>query len=154
MRNRKLARAIHDMGFGEFRRQLAYKVQASSSTVVVADRWFPSSRLCRICGTLNDGLTLKDRPFECDGSGHVEDCDLHAACNLARYPELQGNLDACGHRSAGWATSLSSGTRVDEAGILAYVSRLLGMLERAGNFRSRGQLKPGSTICSPSLRRP
>ena len=56
VRNRRLGRAVSDMGLGEFRRQLAYKAQPSVSEVVVADRWFPSSKSCRLCGALNDGL--------------------------------------------------------------------------------------------------
>ena len=101
VRNRKLSRAISDMGFGEFRRQLSYKVVPSLTELVAADRWFPSSRLCMACGTLHDGLELKDRTFTCEGCGHAEDRDVHAAGNLERYPRLQGNLDACGHPSAG-----------------------------------------------------
>ena len=119
VRSRRLARAVSDMGLGEFRRQLAYKVQSSVSEVVVADRWFPSSKSCRLCGALNDGLMLKDRTFKCDGCGHTEDRDLHAARNLERYPGLQGNLDACGHLSAGRSGRLTGETRVGEAGIHA-----------------------------------
>lgn len=106
VRNRRLARAVSDMGFGEFRRQLAYKADPSLTKLVVADRWFPSSKLCLNCGTLHDGLTLKNRTFKCNGCSHVEDRDLHAARNLERYPGLQGNLDACGHLSAGQPTKV------------------------------------------------
>ena len=90
-RNRRLSRAIADMGFGEFRRQLAYKQALSESEVIVADRWFPSSRLCTRCNALNEGLTLNDRIFDCGGCGHREDRDLNAARNLERYPGLRGN---------------------------------------------------------------
>ena len=89
------------MGFGEFRRQLAYKVQGSCCEVIVADRWFASSRLCRICGSLHAALTLKERVFQCGGCGHAEDRDLNAARNLERYPGLRGNPDACGHPGSG-----------------------------------------------------
>ena len=92
-RNRRLSRAITDMGFGEFRRQLAYRQALSESEVVVADWWFPSSRLCTRCNALNEALTLNDRMFDCGGCGHREDRDLNAARNLERYPGLQGNLD-------------------------------------------------------------
>ena len=92
MQNRKLSRVISDMGFGEFRRQLDYKRESSGIEVVVANRWFPSSRLCRVCGFLHETLTLKDRIFTCNGCGHVEGRDLNAACNLERYPGLRGNL--------------------------------------------------------------
>ena len=62
------------------------------ANVIVADRWFPSSKMCRICGTLNDELTLKDRVFVCGGCGHTEeeDRDIHAAMNLHNYPGQQG----------------------------------------------------------------
>ena len=92
MRSRGLSRIISDMGFGEFRRQLDYKIQPSVTKVVVADRWFPLSRLCMICDPLHKGLTLNDRTFKCEGCGHVEDRDLHAARNLERYPGLRGSL--------------------------------------------------------------
>ena len=118
-RNRRLSRAIADMGFGEFRRQLGYKQALSESEIVVADRWFPSSRLCTGCNALNESLTLNDRMFNSDGCGHREDRDLNAARNLERYPGLQGNLDACGHLSAGQSTRSTGETRVDEAGIHA-----------------------------------
>ena len=119
VRNRKLSRAISDMGFGEFRRQLSYKAEPSLTKLVVADRWFPSSRLCVTCGTLHEGLTLHDRTFRCDGCGHAEDRDVHAARNLERYPGLQGNPHACGHLSAGQAGQSTGETRVEEAGIHA-----------------------------------
>ena len=119
MRNGKLARVISDMGFGEFRRQLDYKQTLSKGDVIVADRWFPSSRRCRKCDVVSVGLTLKDRVFCCENRacGHVEDRDIHAARNLERYPGLQGNLYACGHPRAGLAAGLPSETRVVEAGI-------------------------------------
>ena len=119
LRNRKLARVISDMGFGEFRRQLEYKSELSEGEVIVADRWFPSSRRCRKCDVVSVGLTLKDRVFHCENRacGHVEDRDVHAARNLERYPGLQGNLYACGHPGSGLAAGLPSETRVAEAGI-------------------------------------
>ena len=123
VRSRRLARAVSDMGLGVFRRQLACKAQPSVSEVVVADRWFPSSKSCRLCGALNDGL--KDRTFECNGCGHREGCDRNAARNLERYPGLQGNLDACGHLSAGRSVRLTDEPRVNEAGIPAYLQTLM-----------------------------
>ena len=62
----------------------------NGANVIVADRWFPSSKMCRICRTLNDELTLKDRVFVCGGCGHTEDRDIHAAMNLHNYPGQQG----------------------------------------------------------------
>ena len=118
IRGRKLSRVVSDMGFGEFRRQLAYKVRVSCSEVIVADRWFPSSRRCRTCGSLHTALTLNDRVFRCGDCGHAEDRDLNAAFNLERYPGLWGNRYACGHLGSGPPARLTGETRMDEAGIL------------------------------------
>ncbi|MER6007694.1 RNA-guided endonuclease TnpB family protein [Nonomuraea angiospora] len=79
--NRRLARAICDLGFGEFFRQLAYKAEWYGSSVWAADRWFPSSRLCGGCGAINRDLTLADRMWAC-GCGLEHDRDVNAARNL------------------------------------------------------------------------
>ncbi|HEY9440141.1 MAG TPA: RNA-guided endonuclease TnpB family protein [Streptomyces sp.] len=81
MANRSLARAIADLGFGEFFRQLEYKSQWYGSAVWAADRWFPSSRLCGGCGAVNRDLTLADRAWAC-GCGLEHDRDVNAAKNL------------------------------------------------------------------------
>ena len=91
VQNRKLARAIGDRGWGTFRRLLTYKAEAYGCVVHVANRWFPSTKLC-VCGVLNETLTLQDRVFVCNHCGHTADRDVHAAKNLERYPGLQGNL--------------------------------------------------------------
>jgi putative transposase len=85
--NRRLSRTIADLGFSEFRRQLEYKAEMAGSTVVVADRWFPSSKLCSLCGVKNDGLGLSERTWTCASCGTSHDRDVNAARNLARYPE-------------------------------------------------------------------
>ncbi|NMF66209.1 RNA-guided endonuclease InsQ/TnpB family protein [Brasilonema octagenarum] len=82
--NHKLAKAIADMSFFEFRRQLTYKCELYGSRLVVADRWFPSSKTCSNCGTKKQTLTLKERVFECDHCGFVIDRDLNAAINLSK----------------------------------------------------------------------
>ena len=84
MRNRKLSRAIADVGFGELRRQLAYKAEAEETLVTVADRWFPSSKTCSGCGAVKD-MPLSQREYVCEVCGMVEDRDLNAALNLERY---------------------------------------------------------------------
>ena len=66
MRSGRLARVISDMGFAEFRRQLEYKNELQAGEIVVADRWFPSSRRCRKCDVVSVGLMLKDRVFRFD----------------------------------------------------------------------------------------
>ena len=84
LKNHKLAKAIADMGFYEFRRQLGYKCQRYGSALVVADCWYPSSKLCSSCGTKKDTLSLSERIYNCEHCGHTIDRDLNAAINLAR----------------------------------------------------------------------
>ncbi|MEU1951298.1 RNA-guided endonuclease TnpB family protein [Nocardia rhamnosiphila] len=88
LRNRRLARAIADAGWADFGRLLYYKQRWRGGTVVTADRWFPSSKRCSACGTLNPALKLTDRVFGC-GCGYRADRDLNAAVNLAAWPTLQ-----------------------------------------------------------------
>jgi putative transposase len=73
MANRHLARAVADVGMSEFRRQLAYKSAMYGSRIVVADRWFPSSKRCSACGHINADLRLSDREVSC------EKCGVHYA---------------------------------------------------------------------------
>lgn len=88
--NHKLARAIADVGFYEFRRQLEYKMTLRGGIVIVADRFFPSSKLCRFCGCRHEQLKLSDREWVCPHCGRViRSRDLNAALNLCRYPEMK-----------------------------------------------------------------
>ena len=80
--NRSLARAVSDQGFGAARRMLDYKTQRNGGTLIVADRWYPSSKTCSSCGSVKAKLTLKDRIYACDSCGHTQDRDVNAARNL------------------------------------------------------------------------
>jgi len=111
LKNHCLARAISDIGFYEFRRQLEYKCQMSGVELIIADRWFPSTKLCRFCGTINE-MSLADRTFKCD-CGHTEDRDVNAAQNL-RTLGFRGN-DACGQEGSGRGLGQDE-TSLDEAG--------------------------------------
>jgi IS605 OrfB family transposase len=83
VRNRRLARQISDAGFGEIRRQLAYKTSWNGGRLIVADRWFPSRKTCSGCGAVKPKLSLAQRTFTCTECGLVLDRDLNAAINLA-----------------------------------------------------------------------
>lgn len=85
VQNRKLARAISDAAFGRLRRQLEYKSRWYGTTLVVANRWYPSSKTCSGCGEVKVDLTLSDRTYACTACGLVIDRDINAAINLARY---------------------------------------------------------------------
>jgi putative transposase len=83
-RNRKLARAVCDQGFAVARRMLAYKTAGQGGTLVVADRWYSSSKTCSGCGTVKAKLGLSERTYRCNACGLVEDRDVNAARNLLK----------------------------------------------------------------------
>jgi transposase len=89
--NHRLARAISDAGWAEFAKLLAYKQAWRGSELVVADRWYPSSKQCAACGAIRGDLTLADRLFTC-GCGHSADRDTNAATNLARWGQDHHDL--------------------------------------------------------------
>ena len=98
LKNGKLAKAISDMGFYEFRRQLEYKCQLYGSELMIADRWFPSSKTCSSCGNHNPNLKLSDRLYVCRSCGVSLDRDWNAAINLSRWSHHQDK--ACGQVAA------------------------------------------------------
>ncbi|MEN1882536.1 RNA-guided endonuclease TnpB family protein [Streptomyces mirabilis] len=81
VKNRKLARAISDAAWGEFRRMLEYKAPWYGREVIAVDRWFPSSGLCSACDTLRDTMPLYVRTWTCD-CATTHDRDVNAAHNL------------------------------------------------------------------------
>jgi putative transposase len=80
--NRTLARAVADQGFGQARRMLSHKTKWNGGTLLVADRWYPSSKICSACGWRKPSLTLKERTFACEACGLVMNRDHNAARNL------------------------------------------------------------------------
>lgn len=85
MKNRHLSKAIQQQKLYEFRRQLKYKTKKYGIELVLADRWYPSSKTCSSCGAIKSDLKLKDRVFKCDCCGLEIDRDLNASINLSRY---------------------------------------------------------------------
>ncbi len=99
VRNRHLARAISDCGWGEFRRQLAYKCERYGRRLVVIDRWYPSSKTCSACGHRLADLSLSTRHWTCPSCGTRHDRDINAAQNIlaAGLAVARGSPgDACG----------------------------------------------------------
>lgn len=80
--NRKLSKAISDMGFYEFRRQLEYKCSLYASQLYLASRWEPTSKRCSSCGEVKPNLTLADRTYCCSYCNLAINRDLNAALNL------------------------------------------------------------------------
>ena len=87
MKNRHLSKAVQQQGFYEFRRQIEYKSAWNNIPVIIADRFFPSSKLCSCCGNIKKDLKLSDRIYKCE-CGNVIDRDYQAALNLKRYGEM------------------------------------------------------------------
>lgn len=86
MKNKHLSKAVQQQGFYEFRKQIEYKANWSNMPVIVADRFFPSSKICSCCGNIKKDLKLSDRIYKCK-CGNVIDRDYQAALNLKLYGE-------------------------------------------------------------------
>ena len=126
MKNRRLAGAIADMSFFEFRRQLEYKAAMRGGQVWVADRFYPSSKTCSCCGHKLDDLPLSVRAWACPSCSTHHDRDVNAAINLKNMAEshsvngplaqeiakanaVSSTVSACGEEGSG--SALRSGTK-------------------------------------------
>ncbi len=127
MANERLARSIADMGFHEFRRQLDYKAKLHGSRIVLAPRFFPSSKTCSACGHILKDLKLQTREWDCPACGAHHDRDHNAARNLAAYAAAQATTTAS---SAG--------------------SHACG--EIGSGLRPKAKVKPNSLKQEPSIR--
>lgn len=92
-KNHNLAKAISNIGFFEIRRQLEYKSKIYGVDIIIADRWFPSSKMCSGCGQYKSNLLLSDRIYNCD-CGVSIDRDMNAAINLRNYA-MSSMVHAC-----------------------------------------------------------
>ncbi|MER7990380.1 RNA-guided endonuclease TnpB family protein [Streptomyces noursei] len=92
VKNRSLARAISDAAWAEFRSMLEYKAAWYGREVIAVDRFFPSSKLCSACGTLQGKMPLGVRTWTCD-CGTTHDRDVNAAKNLLAAGRA---VSACG----------------------------------------------------------
>lgn len=115
VKNRSLARAVSDAGFGELRRQIEYKAAWRGVTVVIADRFFPSSKMCHACGQVHD-MPLDKRTMECN-CGNTMDRDLNAAKNLDRYgldrldalrPDVKRTQEPCQSKASAFAMVMTA----------------------------------------------
>jgi len=99
-----LNRAILDVAPGELRRQLAYKTRWSGSALLVADRWYPSSKTCSACGAVKTKLPLAERTYNCEQCGLVIDRDHNASINLAALAARTGTASGAGTGQSDLAT--------------------------------------------------
>ena len=86
MKNRHLSKAIQNQGLFKFRKQLEYKCKERGIQLIVADRFYPSSKICCCCGNVKKNLKLSDRIYRCE-CGNVIDRDFQASINLKAYGE-------------------------------------------------------------------
>ena len=86
MKNRHLSKAVQAQGFFWFRKQLEYKCSDKGIQLIVADRFYPSSKLCSCCGNIKKDLKLSDRVYRC-ACGNMIDRDFQASINLKTYGE-------------------------------------------------------------------
>lgn len=100
--NGRLARSVSDASFGEFRRMLEYKAKWYGATVVVADRWFPSSKTCSCCGVIAAKMPLSVRRWTCEDCATTHDRDVNAAVNLEKMAASSA-VSACGEVRSGTA---------------------------------------------------
>lgn len=100
VKNRHLARSVADMGFFELRRQLEYKAARRGGQVVVADRFFASSKTCSACGHKLDELLLSVREWTCPECGALHNRDVNAAINL-KSMAVSSTVSACGEEGSG-----------------------------------------------------
>ena len=85
MKNSHLSKAIQDQKLYEFRRQITYKSSLCGIQLILADRFYPSSKMCSCCGNIKKDLKLKDRIYNCEQCGLSIDRDYNASINLANY---------------------------------------------------------------------
>lgn len=101
-----LGKSVTDLGFGEFRTVLEQKCKEYDTTFIYADKWYPSSKKCSSCGTINKSLKLSDREWACTECGTCHNRDFNAALNLEQYFTNQYNtvgtteINACGDNAS------------------------------------------------------
>jgi putative transposase len=137
VRNRPLARSLSDSGLAELRRQLAYKTTWYGSRLIVADRFYPSSKRCSACGWVKAKLTLAERTFTCEACGIRLDRDLNAARNLAKLAQHVAQ--------SGWETQNARGAdrKTQPAGQVA-VKREAGTGRAPGKTGTDGGRPPSA----------
>jgi putative transposase len=150
-KNHHLARSINDAAWGELGSQLRYKADWYGAIMVVAPRFFASTKTCSACGWVWQDMTLADRVFACRRCDLVADRDTNAAANLAAWgeaeqhsanqapdPEARGRVNkACGGRSAGHHLG-EGGTAPEEAGTGGRASGVTGHPRRVVSRRNVG----------------
>ncbi|HVA89993.1 MAG TPA: RNA-guided endonuclease TnpB family protein, partial [Chloroflexota bacterium] len=119
--NHRLARAVADVGMGEFRRQLTYKAALAGTRLVVVDRFFPSSKTCSACGAKFADLPLAVRAWTCPACGAAHDRDVNAAINV-RNLAVSSTVLACGETGSGRCLATVKPVLVKQEPVAVYAS--------------------------------
>ena len=85
MKNKHLSDSVRKQCFYKFRQYMTYKTELNGIELIVADRFYPSSKTCSICGSIKHDLKLKDRIYKCPHCGAIIDRDYNASINLSMY---------------------------------------------------------------------
>ena len=97
MKNRHIAKSVQEQCLCTFRQILEYKAEQAGIKLVIADRFYPSSKLCSNCGSVKHNLKLTERVFVCNECGLEIDRDLNASLNLCRYSTVSSTgINVCG----------------------------------------------------------
>ena len=117
LKNKRLARQIADSGWYEFRRQLTYKAALRGNKLLIADRWYASSKKCSRCKQIKDNLCLSERTYQCQQCNFSIDRDLNAALNLQELINTVSSteINACGQSGSATMQNMTA-TSLDEAG--------------------------------------
>ena len=78
------SKATYDNSFGIFRKMLKYKLEDLGKKLIIVDKYFPSSKLCNVCGHKNELLTITDKTWECPNCHTVHNRDINASINLKK----------------------------------------------------------------------
>lgn len=97
LKNEHLSKSVQQQNFYRFCELLTYKAERAGIKLILADRFYPSSKLCSNCGSVKQDLKLSDRTFKCNSCGLLIDRDLNASLNLCRYGTVSSTgINVCG----------------------------------------------------------
>ena len=112
LKNKHLAKSVQEQNFYKFREVLTYKAGRAGIKIIVADRFYPSSKTCSHCSTIKSDLKLKDRTFKCNECGLEIDRDLNASLNLCHYSTVSSTgINVCGVPHQTGVASAKQGTK-------------------------------------------
>ena len=118
LKNKHLSKSVREQNFYKFREVLTYKAERAGIKLVIADKFYPSSKTCSQCGAVKQDLKLKDRTFKCNCCGLEIDRDLNASLNLCRYGTVSSTgINVCGVLNQTKVATAKSDTTKQKANI-------------------------------------